>query len=52
MRRLPAFALHDYLRVTTPVGPYDQHGVRVMFGVDVVQLTWLFIQAAAEDHML
>ena len=36
---------HDYLRVTTPIGPYDQQGVRMTFTIDVVQLVWLFIQA-------
>ena len=36
---------HDYLRVTTPIGPYDQQGVRVTFTIDVVQVAWLFIQA-------
>jgi len=40
---------HDYLRVSTPAGTYDQHNLRAMFSLDLIQLAWVMIEAIGSD---
>ena len=38
-----------YLRVSAPAGTYDQHNLRAMFSLDLVQLAWVTIEAIGSD---